>query len=310
MGAPYSVKPDSDYYLHPVALRGYCLDETEVTVAAYRACAVRDACDPPHVNQFSCTYEMRLRDNHPVNCLDWYQADRACRAFGKRLPTEQEWEYAARGGSEQRVYSWGNLPPSSELSCYNHPSTCAVRSFPPGAFGLHDMTGNVWEWTASLFTKRAGWLPVGEWRVYRGGSYSRRFPKWMKTWVRNRFRPEEWGAHLGFRCAVDLPDAPCPQGTTPLDGTTQCQIPGEPSPILAPLAMPSPAPGPAPVEQLPPPRISRDPQFDEDCARHKPDKPSAYLVKGSSFAERQKSRRERRCTNRDVGPDFNSVCCP
>jgi len=305
MGAPYSVSPRSDYYLHDVALRSFCLDATEVTVKAYRACVAHGDCDPPHENGSSCTWEHEGKDDHPINCVDFSQANKACEGMGKRLPSEQEWEYAARGGEEGRTYSWGENPPSQKWSCYNHPGTCAVRAHPAGAFGLFGMTGNVWEWTSSPFVKHAGWTPRGEWRVYRGGSYSRRFPKWMKTWVRNRYRPEEWGAHLGIRCAKDLAGTKCPEGTTPVDDDpTRCLLPGEVLP-KPPAAVSGPI-----VDDAPPPVMTRAPAFDADCKQHKPGRPVSYTIRGSSFAQRQRLKRQRGCANRDVGPESNSVCCP
>ena len=307
MGASYAVKPSSDYYLHPVALRSFCLDDDEVTVAEYEQCVKSGDCTQAHSNAFSCTAELEGKHDHPINCVDWHQAVKGCEAMHKRLPTEEEWEYAARGGKEERMYSWGSLPPSSQRSCYDHPGTCPIRSFDPGAFGLHDMTGNVWEWTSSPFAKHAGWTLMGEWRVYRGGSYSRRFPKWMKTWVRNRFRPSEWGAHLGFRCAADMLGSPCPEGSEPLPNTTRCKLPGETIPAPPPTA---PSVSGIPAETMPPPTITRDPQFDADCERYKPGRPIAYLIKGSSFAQRQHAKRVRGCTNRDVDASSNSVCCP
>lgn len=306
MGAPYSVSPKSDYYLHDVALRSFCLDTTEVTVAAYRACVDHGGCATPHSNNFSCTWELEGKDDHPINCLDFPQAEQACKAMGKRLPTEEEWEYAARGGKEQRTYSWGEQAPSKKYSCYNNPGTCPVRAHPAGAFGLYGMTGNVWEWTASPFVKHAGWTPIGQWRVYRGGSYSRRFPRWMKTWVRNRFHPEEWGAHLGIRCADDLADTKCPEGTTVVaDDPTRCLLPGE----IIPKPPTAVASGP-PVDNAPPPVMSRSPSFDADCRQYKPSTPVAYSIVGSSFAQRQSLKKSRGCSNRDVGPNSNSVCCP
>lgn len=306
MGAPYSISPASDYYLHDVALRSFCLDRTEFTVDAYRACVKRGACDEPHKNNFSCTWEMEGRGDHPLNCVDFHQAERACKAFGKRLPSEEEWEYAARGGKEQRTYSWGEDTPSKRRSCYNNPSTCPVLAHPPGAFDLYGMTGNVWEWTASPFVRYAGWSPNGDWRVYRGGSYSRRFPRWMKAWVRNRYRPDEWGAHLGFRCAADLPGMTCPEGSPVQGDPTRCRLPGE--------ALPKPsghvAGGGPPVDDPMPPTMSRSPEFDEDCIRHKPKQPVAYAIMGSSFAQRESLKRKHGCANRDVGPKLNSVCCP
>ncbi len=305
MGAPYAHSPTSDYYRHKVALRSYCLDATEFTVEAYGKCVEKGDCPKSHDNQFSCTGHKEGRGDHPINCVDFAMAKSACKFLGKRLPTEEEWEYAARGGKEERTYSWGEAEPSQKLSCFDQRETCPVRAHPAGAFGLFGMTGNVWEWTASPFMTYAGWSPVGEWQVYRGGSYSRRFPKWMKTWVRNRFQPNEWGAHLGFRCASDVTGGNCPEGSTPVEGDpTRCLLPGEvirkpPTAVAGPI-----------VDNAPPPVVTRSPGFDADCAQYKPRTPVAYRIQGSSFAQRQSVVSRRGCSNRDVGTDFNSACCP
>ncbi|MBK6534033.1 MAG: SUMF1/EgtB/PvdO family nonheme iron enzyme [Deltaproteobacteria bacterium] len=113
---------------HAVRLRAFCMDETEVTVAAYRGCPT---CAAPGTGA-ACTWGVTGRENHPVNCVSWFQADAYCQALGKRLPTEAEWEYAARG-PEGRVYPWGNTYPDRQL-CWNRRSSgpCAVGSFPPG----------------------------------------------------------------------------------------------------------------------------------------------------------------------------------
>lgn len=304
MGAPWADRPTDSDYRHRETVQTFCLDETEFTARAYLQCVQGGGCQPAHDNHFSCTGTAANKLDHPINCVDWFQASAACKHAGKRLPTEQEWEYAARAGAEQRTYSWGEASPEGR-SCYNLPSTCPVRSFPPGAFGLHDMTGNVWEWTASAYTTQDGWTLPEVWRVYRGGSYSRRFPKWMKGWLRNRFRPEEWGAHLGFRCAADLPGAP---------RTVAEPSPSPPAPKIVPVRHARAPQPPATASAKPPVDrsvvVSRDPQFDADCLRYKPGRPVAVLVRGGSFAERQRIKQSRNCDNRDVGVDFNSVCCP
>src|SRR5262249_2484263 len=105
---------------------------------------------PPNEAPF-CNGLDESRRDHPVNCIDATMAAAYCHFAGGRLPTEAEWEYAARGGSEHRRYSWGAEPPDGSRACYYHAGTCPVASFAPGAFGLYDVSGNVWEWTSSLF---------------------------------------------------------------------------------------------------------------------------------------------------------------
>jgi formylglycine-generating enzyme required for sulfatase activity len=291
---------------HQVAVRDFCIDRTEVTVRGYQECVESGKCAASHDGPGCTGHAKVLQADHPITCVDWNQALAACGAWGKRLPTEREWEYAASGGPERRRYSWGIEDPEGR-SCYNQRSTCAVGSYPPGAFGLHDMSGNVWEWTGSWFGPYPDEYESGMLRVYRGGSYSRRFPRWMRTGLRNRYRPGEYGAHLGFRCAQDRPGAQCPAPSTP--SATGCEMPGTlkhrsaaaPGAVAGPLA-----PGSA---EVPPPSIDRDPRFDDDCLKYKPGRPICYKIAGGSFADRQKLSGSRGCVNRDVGIGYNSICC-
>ncbi|MEI7892598.1 MAG: SUMF1/EgtB/PvdO family nonheme iron enzyme [Myxococcales bacterium] len=150
------------------------MDITEVTVNAYRACS---SCSAPGSGGY-CNWGSRNRGNHPVNCIDWLQASAYCKAVAKRLPTEEEWEYAARG-VDGREYPWGNEPPEKQL-CWvgegsdlgkgNRNTTCPVGSYPAGRslFGLDDMSGNVWEWTSSLYDTSKTY----DTRVLRGGGWN------------------------------------------------------------------------------------------------------------------------------------------
>ena len=207
-----------EHPLHEVALASFLLDRTEVTAKAYLSCVRAGACTPPHDRAPLCNgggSGAAGRDDHPINCLDFAQAEAYCRFAGKRLPSEREWEYAARGGSERRRYSWGEEPPDEERACYNHIGSCPVGSFAPGAFGLLDMSGNVWEWTSTFFGPYPVEADAGQRIVYRGGGFSRRFPKWLRTALRNRFKPGEWSAALGVRCARSIAPVQCPPDTEP-----------------------------------------------------------------------------------------------
>src|SRR5262249_12710325 len=140
-------------------------------------------CAPAH-REISPYCNRADRGDHPVNCVDWNQAATYCRSSGRRLPTEAEWEYAARG-SDGRLYPWGNEPPDARRlnACGREcvafgkrlgreframydgddgwETTSPVGSFPAGAspFGALDMAGNVWEWTADWGGSYAG-VPV------------------------------------------------------------------------------------------------------------------------------------------------------
>ncbi|MEB2313011.1 MAG: SUMF1/EgtB/PvdO family nonheme iron enzyme [Polyangiaceae bacterium] len=313
----------------------FCLDETEVTVAAYAACVAAKRCTPARDTRRFCNARYPERGEHPVNCVDFSDAAGYCGWRGARLPTEVEWEYAARGGAEYRNFSWGNEAPDGR-TCWKHPGgSCKVRSYAPGAFGLYDMTGNVWEWTGDWFGTYP-WPPVhGLTRVYRGGSWSRRFDKWMSTKLRNRFRPREWGSHLGMRCALTLPSTECPFGRTgdgsrcelgvvradcpageawngvrcaskdaPRCPKAQHEAPGHGCVLDVDVA------GALPGVDLSGVSSARAPGFDADCQKYYPGRPHAYSYAGGTHAARNLVSGRAGCKNRDVGVGWNSTCCP
>jgi formylglycine-generating enzyme required for sulfatase activity len=234
MGDPDYAKP-----VHKVTLSPFCIDRTEVTVAAYRACVQDGGCPPPSATvdwkdikpeekakwRQYCTWGRSGLDQHPINCVDWNQATTYCEWTGGRLPTEAEWEYAARG-KDGRIYPWGNERPDatrlnacggecspSHMYAGNDgwPATAPVGSYPEGAspFGVLDMVGNVWEWTADGFAAYSE-EPVtdpqrvqsdGSLRVFRGGSWTNVDPAWVRAGYRNKRDPGSRTMILGFRCA-------------------------------------------------------------------------------------------------------------
>jgi formylglycine-generating enzyme required for sulfatase activity len=199
---------------HLVAVKAFDMDATEVTVAAYRACVQGRACTPPGSGNGQT---WGLGDGRlPVNLVTWEQAQTYCSWAGKRLPTEEEWEYAARG-TDGRKYPWGSTEFSDRgfdtaVICSTISDAprlpCPVGSHPAGAspFGLQDMAGNVGEWTSSRYTPDyALGGDVSDWRVRRGGSVD-----WGNNWyVLGRLRsdrrsaadPNRADADTGFRCA-------------------------------------------------------------------------------------------------------------
>ena len=212
---------------HAVDVGTFCVDKTEVTVAAYGACPIsKDGCAPAPSDSELCNGGRRDRQDHPINCIDASTAERYCRWAGKRLPREEEWELAARG-TEGREYPWGTAAPGPHIvnACGTEcralgerlrlkwdvafdaddgwPATAPVGSFPDGATheGLLDMAGNVWEWTASDY-------PRANARVARGGSWSSDAPGRVRAVYRGPIDPSSRGSSVGFRCAFSAYRSP------------------------------------------------------------------------------------------------------
>jgi hypothetical protein len=194
-----------------VTVQPFCIDATEVTVAAYAACARAGRCTaaaatvdwtgitPDQRARFSarCNGARGDRQDHPVNCVDSRQAAAFCRARGERLPTEEEWEWAARGGSSGFTYPWGHATPSSQLcwsSAEPRTGTCTVGSFAagdaPGA--VHDLAGNVWEWTASVTAS-------GD-VVQKGGAWDAVTAAFVRASASDEAEPRFRSHNVGFRC--------------------------------------------------------------------------------------------------------------
>ena len=156
------------------------------------------------------------QENYPVVFVTWYTAAAFCGARGKRLPTEAEWEYAARGGLEGRSFPWGDEMPDKSRANYGGSglgSATAVGKYPANGYGLHDMAGNVWEYLADEWRKYPigsdtdrdeSFLSVKTRRAIRGGSYGGG-PVNMRVTYRDSHAPENAGDHVGFRCAATAP---------------------------------------------------------------------------------------------------------
>lgn len=237
---------------HQAEVADFCMDIHEVSVRDHAACSDTGTCKRAFRDSFwpqgktdkktwedgraahspLCNEGNPDRLDHPVNCVTWAQADAFCRAQGKRLPSEPEWEFAARG-SDGRVYPWGDevpdpkrlngcghecvawraalkLPPAPALyeADDGFPGTAPVGSFPAGKTqaGLLDMVGNVFEWTADDFkpypNAPADAPPAPEnAKVMRGGAFNSSFAEHAEPALRF---PQDATAHvhaLGFRCA-------------------------------------------------------------------------------------------------------------
>jgi formylglycine-generating enzyme required for sulfatase activity len=197
-----------------VSVDAFWIDRTEVTNAQYRRCVDAGVCRPPREvgsDSRDRYYGNSEFDHYPVIYVSWDQARVYAEWVGGRLPTEAEWEYACRG-SNAYIYPWGNSPPNDSLLNYNGKmgDTATVGSYPDGESWIRalDMTGNVWEWTQSLYKDypyeladgREN-LSAGGARVVRGGSFinSRHFARCA---VRGRYNPDPDQDYAGFRVCV------------------------------------------------------------------------------------------------------------
>ena len=200
--------------VHSVTLSAYKIGKFEVTNAQYAQCVAASVCTVPGFT-YSYTHPAYYGNsefaNSPVIYVDWNQANAYCVWSGGRLPTEAEWEKAARGPSS-RVYPWGDSGPTTARANYNSivGDTTRVGSYPTGAspYGVMDMAGNVWEWVHDWYGPYSS-LPVtnptgpdtGFNRVLRGGSWYSFDNNYLRTSLRNYNIPTESGDFIGFRCA-------------------------------------------------------------------------------------------------------------
>ncbi len=248
---------------HKVTLSSFCVDTTEVTSSAYKACAVKGECkradampDYPKSDKTTpdqhdknrkayaelCNFDengeiKQGREQHPVNCVSWDKAFEFCKVNGKRLPTEAEWEFAARG-SDGRKYPWGEQagadgqhmnacgtecekwetehaiePKSGKMyeEDDGFPGTAPVGSFTKGVtkFGALDMVGNVWEWTDDWYASYSKddavdpkGASAGDRKAIRGGGFNGGFAQWVNPAFRYHQLSTASSHGIGFRCVA------------------------------------------------------------------------------------------------------------
>lgn len=249
MGSPDADPRDYEHPLHNVYTDAFCMDVHTVTNASYKAFVDAN----PHWEKdriyqgYAEGYLRHWHDNnypegeaeHPVIFVSWHAAMAYAKWLGKRLPTEAEWEKAARGGLEGKKFSWGDtLPDGTQCNFadkntnykwsnmdvddgFKH--TAPVGSYPANGYGLFDMTGNVWEWCLDAyhyhFTNSPRRNPIGgaeriadvvdnhreirTERVYRGGSLEED-ERFLRIEFRSNYPPWNTEHNLGFRCVKDI----------------------------------------------------------------------------------------------------------
>ncbi|MBU1900151.1 SUMF1/EgtB/PvdO family nonheme iron enzyme [Myxococcota bacterium] len=217
--------------VHEVQLKGFMMSKTEVTVKQYQVCVSAGVCSQPHWDDKTCFIwtganwsQDRLPDSFrgeqdPVVCVDWNQAQAFATWVGARLPTEAEWEYAARSGGKDQAHPWGDAQATCRYAVMHdggngcgQNQTWSVCSKPQGNTeqGLCDMSGNAWEWVADYYgsydsTPRDGTEHLlGSFRVFRGGGWNRG-ASFLRAAYRAGIDPSNRYNALGFRLARSLP---------------------------------------------------------------------------------------------------------
>jgi formylglycine-generating enzyme required for sulfatase activity len=235
---------------HELTVSPFELDVHEVSVEVYEACVAAGRCPVPEDVSAECNFDVKTKkakpgkEKHPMNCVKWFYANAFCNNNGKRLPTEAEWELAARGdcsklgatcAEKMPLYPWGDeWPPpkgagnfadmsaKASQSMWNiiegyddgFPGAAPVGSFTANAYGIHDLAGNVKEWVGDVYVttfyatspKTNPQSTTGSWfKSVRGGDFHLGKPEHLRADRRNGIDPAAEDIYLGFRCAKTIP---------------------------------------------------------------------------------------------------------
>ena len=203
---------------HIVYLDTFWIDQTDVTNAMFARCVKAKSCLPPHATKSYVRpdyYGNSQYEDYPVVYVDWNQADAYCKWAGRRLPTEAEWEKAARG-TDGRIFPWGELFDKGKGNFYQSiGDTSKVGDYPAGVspYGALDMAGNVWQWVADWYDEtyyrftpdRNPTGPTsGLYRVIRGGAwdFGDYTIEYIHSFDRKKSDPDTTNYDFGFRCAM------------------------------------------------------------------------------------------------------------
>jgi formylglycine-generating enzyme required for sulfatase activity len=228
MGGPEDTPDNIRLPVHEVNVPSFELTRTEITAAHYRCCYLADACTEPQPSGpvpddvENCNWDLPEEADRPINCVNWQQAVDFCEWAGGRLPSEAEWEYAARSEGKDNTYPWGEEPPSCDLAIMNKPMggpgcdeerTWDVCSKPAGNTeqGLCDMAGNVAEWVEDCFhlnyegapSDGSAWTEdcLSSSMSLRGASFETGSSSYFECRDRRIAKKNSWHVMIGFRCA-------------------------------------------------------------------------------------------------------------
>ena len=226
-------KPD-ERPVHTVYVDAFYMDIYEVTNAAYKEFIEanpqwqkdkikRSLHDGEYLRLWDGNNYQSGRDDYPVKYVSWYAAMAYAKWKGKRLPTEAEWEKAARGNLVGKPYPWGETIDVRDANYFRHVNdTTPVGKYPPNAYGLYDMVGNVWEWCLDAYDPEFyrksekinpisggkvtdNFLDVSTSRVFRGGSWANQ-SLFIRVDNRDAWLPDYSSIFVGFRCVKEIPD--------------------------------------------------------------------------------------------------------
>jgi formylglycine-generating enzyme required for sulfatase activity len=193
----------STYYRAELKVEPFCLDLNLATTDEYTACIATGKCDKGAIHACDpSTYNIEGRGKLPMICVDFGQAERYCKAQGKRIVSDLEWEWAARGGDEARAYPWGSDAPADQL-CWSGKEKrtlpCPVGTYGQGSAGVFDLVGNIYQWTTTTNDS------TGSFRVGRGGSWKDTKPEQVAVSNKGGFKNTYRCGFLGIRCSAPVP---------------------------------------------------------------------------------------------------------